>query len=80
MLCVYFVKWATSRTKWFDGGDSRTPCWDKVLEKIVDLCSFDIGVVSYNVYFVVYNTNKRNMIWLISNAMWKSIYQDYIKA
>ncbi len=52
----------------------------RCLKKFVDLCSFDIGVVSYNVYFVAYNTSKINIIQLISNAMWKSICQDYIKA
>jgi len=46
----------------------------------MEFMQFNLLVASYDIHFAVYYFDKKKMSQLIPNVVWKSIYQDYLKA
>jgi hypothetical protein len=49
-----------------------------VHQQIMELLQINTLAMSYNIHFFVYNTNKNHVIQLISNVVWKVVYQGYL--
>lgn len=47
-------------------------------KQIMELLQINTLAMSYNIHFVIYNTNKEHVIQLISNVVWKFVYQGYL--
>jgi hypothetical protein len=46
----------------------------------MEFMQFNLLVASYDIHFAAYYFDKKKMSQLIPNVVWKSIYQDYLKA
>jgi len=66
----------TQQYEFVDFHKIKTPREKKTPRQIVESFHFNTMVISYNVHFVAYNTNKKQVI---PNVVYKNVYVDYQK-